>query len=276
MLNTHSGAVAFLALLAERTGDELAATAARRGLSGVRWGLERGIQRGDGQFLYCLSQIDPTLERPGDPPYIKLDLVPQIEDVYTVASSYRLMLANRIHRDEVVDAAIRRALDYWWTGYRAGTVYTYRAYAVLGYAIAAGELDLRYALALPELLRDPQHHTSMQRGLSAFVAPYGLPLLDVRVDGPAAAFVEPVFLRRRAGELLSRSSTSNTRSSGLRVRVALPDGRHASRRRGSTRPPPRSTRSRCRDSSTACEVRSGDVGEFGVAVSRWGSTSRAG
>ncbi len=40
----------------------------------------------------------PTLERPGDPPYIKLDLVPQIEDVYTVASSYRLMLANRIAR----------------------------------------------------------------------------------------------------------------------------------------------------------------------------------
>jgi hypothetical protein len=202
VLNTHSGATAFLALYAERTGDPEARQAAEAGIAAVRWGLERGIQRGDGQFLYCLSQVDPTLERPGDPPYIRLDLVPQIEDVYTVASSYRLLLALRTIDDADVRAAIRRALDYWWVGHRAGTVYTYRAYAVIGYGVAAGEIDLRYALALPEILRDPQQFTSLQRGHSSFVAPHGLPRLFARVQGAAARFVEPVFLRRRAGEYL--------------------------------------------------------------------------
>lgn len=200
VLNTHSGATAFLAALAARTGDAETRASARRGLNAVLWGLEHGVQRGDGQFLYCLSQIDPTLERPGDPPYIKLDLVPQIEDVYTVATSYRLMIANREFRDPAIDAAITRALDYWWTAYRAGTVYTYRAYASLAYAVAAGDIDLRYALALPEILRDPQHFTSMHRGLSAFVAPAGLGLVEVRVGDAAAVGVEPVFLRRTAGE----------------------------------------------------------------------------
>ena len=71
VLNTHSGATAFLAMYAERTGDPDARRGAEAGLAAVRWGLQRGIQRGDGQFLYCLSQVDPTLERPGDPPYIK-------------------------------------------------------------------------------------------------------------------------------------------------------------------------------------------------------------
>ncbi len=223
VLNTHSGATAFLASLAARTGDPETRAAAERGLNAVRWGLERGIQRGDGQFLYCLSQVDPTLERPGDPPYIKLDLVPQIEDVYTVATSYRLLLANRTFRDPVVDAAICRALNYWWMAYRAGTVYTYRAYATLAYAIAAGDLDIRYALALPEILRDPQHFTSMQRGLSAFVAPAGLDLVEVRVSDPAAG-VEPVFLRRAPGEALFALVNVEQPLGRIAVTVRLPAG----------------------------------------------------
>ena len=192
VLNTHSGATAFLAMYAERTGDPDARRGAEAGLAAMRWGLERGIQRGDGQFLYCLSQVDPTLERPGDPPYIKLDLVPQIEDVYTVASSYRLMMALRSIPDPVVTAAIRRALDYWWVGHRAGTVYTYRAYSAIAFGVAAGEIDLRYALALPEILRDREQFTSMQRGLSSFIAPHGLPLVYVRGARPAGSL-------RRAG-----------------------------------------------------------------------------
>lgn len=224
VLNTHCGATAFLAMLAKRTGDTEARHAAEAGIAAVRWGLERGIQRGDGQLLYCLSQVDPTLERPGDPPYLRLDLVPQIEDVYTVASSYRLLMALRTIDDEVVRAAVRRALDYWWTAYRAGRVYTYRAYAVIAYAVAAGDIDLRYALALPELLRDPQHFTSLQRGLSSFVAPHGLPKLDPRIEGVPARFVEPIFLRRRPGEFLFALVNVEQPVARVPVRLRVPAG----------------------------------------------------
>ncbi len=224
VLNTHAGATAFLALYTERTGDPSARQGAEAGLAAVRWGLERGIQRGDGQFLYCLSQVDPTLERPGDPPYIKLDLVPQIEDVYTVASSYRLMMALRSIPDPVVTAAIQRALDYWWVGHRAGTVYTYRAYSAIAFGVAAGEIDLRYALALPEILRDREQFTSMQRGLSSFIAPHGLPLVHVRARGRPGRFVEPVFLRRRRGEFLFALVNTEQPMRHIPLEVGLPPG----------------------------------------------------
>ena len=224
VLNTHSGATAFLAMYAERTGDLDARRGAEAGLAAVRWGLERGIQRGDGQFLYCLSQVDPTLERPGDPPYIKLDLVPQIEDVYTVASSYRLMMALRSIPDPVVTAAIRRALDYWWVGHRAGTVYTYRAYSAIAFGVAAGEIDLRYALALPEILRDREQFTSMQRGLSSFIAPHGLPMVYVRARGRPGRFVEPVFVRRRPGEYLFALVNTEQPMRQIPVEIGLPVG----------------------------------------------------
>ena len=224
VLNTHSGATAFLAMYAERTGDPHARRGAEAGLAAMRWGLERGIQRGDGQFLYCLSQVDPTLERPGDPPYIKLDLVPQIEDVYTVASSYRLMMALRSIPDPVITAAIRRALDYWWVGHRAGTVYTYRAYSAIAFGVAAGEIDLRYAMALPEILRDREQFTSMQRGLSSFIAPHGLPLVYVRARGRPGRFVEPVFVRRRRGEYLFALVNTEQPMRNIPVEVGLPAG----------------------------------------------------
>lgn len=224
VLNTHSGATAFLAMYAERTGDPDARRGAEAGLAAMRWGLERGIQRGDGQFLYCLSQVDPTLERPGDPPYIKLDLVPQIEDVYTVASSYRLMMALRSIPDPVITAAIRRALDYWWVGHRAGTVYTYRAYSAIAFGVAAGEIDLRYAMALPEILRDREQFTSMQRGLSSFIAPHGLPLVYVRARGRPGRFVEPVFVRRRRGEYLFALVNTEQPMRNIPVEVGLPAG----------------------------------------------------
>ncbi len=224
VLNTHAGATEFLALLYERTSDDGAQRGMENGIAAFKWGLERGIQKGNGQFLYCLSQIDPTLERPGDPPYLQLDLVPQIEDVYTVASSYRLLMANRIVRDAEVDAAIRRALDYWWTGYKEGRVYTYRAYAVLAYALAAGELDLAYALALPALLKQPQHFTSMQRGLSSFVAPAGLPGLRVRVEALSQSLIEPIFLRRTNDEFLFALVNIEFPQREVPVTVELPAG----------------------------------------------------
>ena len=224
VLNTHSGATAFLAMYAERTGDPDARRGAEAGLAAMRWGLERGIQRGDGQFLYCLSQIDPTLERPGDPPYIRLDLVPQIEDVYTVASSYRLMMALRSIPDPVITAAIGRALDYWWVGHRAGTVYTYRAYSAIAFGVAAGEIDLRYAMALPEILRDREQFTSMQRGLSSFIAPHGLPMVYVRARGRPGRFVEPIFVRRRRGEYLFALVNTEQPMRNIPIEVGLPVG----------------------------------------------------
>lgn len=224
VLNTHSGATAFLAMYAERTGDPHARRGAEAGLKAMRWGLERGIQRGDGQFLYCLSQIDPTLERPGDPPYIRLDLVPQIEDVYTVASSYRLMMALRSIPDPVITAAIGRALDYWWVGHRAGTVYTYRAYSAIAFGVAAGEIDLRYAMALPEILRDREQFTSMQRGLSSFIAPHGLPMPYVRARGRPGRFVEPIFVRRRRGECLFALVNTEQPMRNIPIEVGLPAG----------------------------------------------------
>lgn len=225
VLNTHAGATEFLAQLYERTGDEDALEAVKRGFDAFKWGLERGIQKGDGQFYYCLSQLDPRLELPGDPPYVQRNLVPQIEDVYTVASSYRLMMANRLIDDDEVTAAIRRALDYWWSGYRDGAAITYRAYAVIAYALAAGEIDTRYALALPELLKDPELHTSMQRGLSSFIAPAGLPGLRVEVQGSAAACVEPVFIRRRPDEFVFALVNMEFGQAGLKAIVELPSER---------------------------------------------------
>jgi hypothetical protein len=56
--NTHAGATVFLALLYERTGDGEARVGMERGVNAFKLGLERGIQKGNGQFLYCLSQVD--------------------------------------------------------------------------------------------------------------------------------------------------------------------------------------------------------------------------
>lgn len=266
VLNTHAGATEFLAQLYERTGDEDALEAVKRGVDAFKWGLERGIQKGDGQFYYCLSQLDPRLELPGDPPYVQRNLVPQIEDVYTVASSYRLMMANRIIGDDEVTAAIGRALDYWWTGYRDGSVITYRAYAVIAYALAAGEIDPRYALALPELLKDPELYTSMQRGLSSFIAPAGLPGLHVEVQGPAAACVEPVFIRRRQDEFVFALVNMEFGQSGLKAMVDPPAGRPV--RAAAILDPASGHRTPIATENSAgrVEITVPDLPEFGVAL----------
>jgi hypothetical protein len=266
VLNTHAGACAFLAQLAERTGDPKAYAALEAGIAGFRWAVEQGAQRGNGQLLYCLSQIDPTLERPGDPPYIKLDLVPQIEDVYTVASTYRLLVANRVQRDPALAEPLCKALDYWWTGYRAGTVYTYRAYAAIAYGLAAGELDLRYALALPEILRDPQHHTSMQHGLSSFVAPHGLLGLPISVDGAAGAAIEPVFLRRTAEEYLVAVVNLEQPLSDIPVRIALPGGERVREVRAIDPADHSETRLPHASDAGSAQVSLPSLQEFGVTV----------
>ena len=214
VLNTHAGATEFLALLYERTGDDEARVGMERGVNAFKLGLERGIQKSSGQFLYCLSQADPTLERPGDPPYLRLDLVPQIEDVYTVASSYRLMLANRVARDPEITAAVRRALNYWWGGYREGKVYTYRAYAVIAFAVAAGGSTS----STPSRSRSCSRTPTTSRRFS---------VASRASSRPPAARASPSKRRRSSsrsscGDVqassCSRSSTSNTRVAGSRSR----------------------------------------------------------
>lgn len=266
VLNTHAGATEFLAQLYERTGDEVARDAMQRGIEAFKWGLRQGIQKGDGQFFYCLSQVDPRLELPGDPPYVRHNLVPQIEDVYTIASSYRLMMTNRIARDEEVAAAVSRALDYWWKGYREGAVVTYRAYAVIAYALAAGEIDPRYALALPELLKDREHYTSMQRGLSSFIHPAGLPGLRVEVAGAAAALIEPVFIRRAEEEFVFALVNMEGGQSDVGVDVDLPSGLRATSATGLDPASGRRTPLALGGSDGRVRVVVPDLPEFGVTL----------
>ena len=194
-LNTHASVLMIFSMLWRRTNDAEARTGLDHGVNAFNRALDLGLQRPDGQFLYSLSQIDPRFELPGDPPYIQAQLIPEIENVYTVLSAFRLLVANRISGDPAVANACARALAYFWAGYKNGTAHTYRCYPVKTFGIAAGELDLRFAFALPTLLADPQHWTSIYRGFSAWVAPLGHK--GLLVEHPTAAGgLESVFMRR--------------------------------------------------------------------------------
>jgi hypothetical protein len=182
-------------LLWTRVQDAEAKQGLEHGINAFKRALEQGLQRSNGQFLYMLSQLDPRYDRPGDPPYVQSNLIPEIEDVYTVLSTFRLIVANRVARDPVVEEACIRALNYFWGVQGAGTAYTYRSYLVKTYGIAAGEVDLRYAFSLPRFLKDPDNWTSIYRGLSAWVAPYQQKGLLVDLPGQPAG-VESVFLSR--------------------------------------------------------------------------------
>jgi hypothetical protein len=186
-----------MSLLWTRENDEDARRGLANGVDGFKLALDQGLQRANGQFLYALSQIEPRLERPGDPPYLQTDLIPEIDDVYTMLSAFRLLVANRVAQDPVVARACARAVNYWWQAQRAGTTYTYRPYPVKTFALAAGELDLRYAFNLPHLLRDPENWTSIYRGFSAWVAPWEHKGLLVEAQGDPGG-VESVFLHRDA------------------------------------------------------------------------------
>jgi hypothetical protein len=182
-------------LLWSRLHDEEAKRGLDYGINAFKRGLNAGLQRGNGQFLYSLSQIDPRYERPGDPPYLQTNLIPEIEDVYTVLAAFRLLIANRVSRDPAVRDSCARALNYWWLAHRDGKAYTYRSYQVKTFGVAAGEIDLRYAFSLPHLLADPDNWTSIYRGFSAWVAPFGNKALLVEPEGEAAG-IESVFLSR--------------------------------------------------------------------------------
>ena len=196
-LNTHASVLMIMSLLWTREQDEDAKRGMTNGVNAFKLALEAGLQRSNGQFLYALSQADPRLERPGDPPYLQTDLIPEIDDVYTMLSAFRLLVANRVAQDPVVARACARAVNYWWQAERAGTTYTYRPYQVKTFGLAAGELDLRYAFNLPHLLRDRDNWTSIYRGFSAWVAPCGYKGLLVEATGDPAG-VESVFLHRDA------------------------------------------------------------------------------
>jgi hypothetical protein len=194
-LNTHASVLLIFSLLWTRLQDQEARRGLDYGVNAFKRGLGEGLQRPNGQFLYSLSQADPRYERPGDPPYLQTNLIPEIEDVYTVLSAFRLLVANRVARDPTVQASCARALNYWWQAHREGRAHTYRSYAVKTFGIAAGDVDLRYAFCLPHLLADPDNWTSIYRGFSGWVAPWQNKALLVEADGHPAG-IETVFLSR--------------------------------------------------------------------------------
>ena len=182
-LNTHASVLLIFSLLWTRVQDSEVKRGMLNGINAFKRGLAEGLQRSDGMFLYSLSQIDPRYDRPGDPPYLQTNLIPEIEGVYTVLSAFRLLVANRVAADPVVREACGRALSYFWRAERDGRAYTYRSYAVKTFGIAAGEIDLRYAFNLPHLLADPDNWTSIYRGFSAWVAPWKNKGLPVTFEG---------------------------------------------------------------------------------------------
>jgi hypothetical protein len=194
-LNTHASVLLIFSLLWTRLQDQEAKQGLDYGVNAFRQALGNGLQRANGQFLYSLSQMDPRLERPGDPQYLQSNLIPEIEDVYTVLSAFRLLVANRVARDPVVRDSCARALNYFWAAHLAGTAYTYRSYAVKTFGIGAGELDLRFAFSLPHFLKDPDNWTAIYRGFSAWVAPHGRKGLLIDIEGRPPA-IESVFLSR--------------------------------------------------------------------------------
>jgi hypothetical protein len=209
-------------MLWTRTGDAEARQGLDFGINAFKRALAQGMQRGDGQFLYSLSQIDPRYELPGDPPYIQAQLIPELENVYTVLSSFRLLIANRVAGDPAVADACARALSYFWAGYRNHAAHTYRSYPVKTFGVAAGEIDLRFAFALPTLLADPENWTSIYRGFSAWVAPLGHKGLLVEYPGVAAG-TDSVFLRRDDAGFTFATVNVGPPVTTLPVRIELDD-----------------------------------------------------
>jgi hypothetical protein len=209
-------------MLWSRTSDAEARIGLDHGVNAFNRALDLGLQRPDGQFLYALSQIDPRFELPGDPPYIQAQLIPEIENVYTVLSAFRLLVANRVSRDPSVANACARALAYFWAGHKTGAAHTYRCYPVKAFGLAAGELDLRFAFALPTLLADPEHWTSIYRGFSAWVAPLGHKGLLVEHPG-AAGGLESVFMRRDDEGFTFANVNVGPPATSVPVRVQLDD-----------------------------------------------------
>ncbi len=194
-LNTHSSVCLIFSLLWTRLQDEEAKMGLDYGVNAFKLGLDKGLQRANGQYLYMLSQLDPRMELPGDPPYFSSELIPQIEDVYNVLSAFRMMIANRVSKDPVVAESCARALSYHWNAHREGKAYTYRSYTVKTFGIGAGELDLRFAFSLPEFLKNPDEWTAIYKGFSAWVAPLGQKGLLVEALGTPAG-LESVYLSR--------------------------------------------------------------------------------
>jgi hypothetical protein len=219
-LNTHASACMIFSLLWTRVKDEEARRGMTNGINAFKLGLAQGLQRPTGEFFYSLSQIDPRYDRPGDPPYLQTNLIPEIEGVYTVLSAFRLLVANRVASDVAVREACARALSYWWRAERDGKAYTYRSYAVKTFGIAAGEIDLRYAFNLPHLLSDPDNWTSIYRGFSAWVAPWKNKALLVGVEGDPPG-MDSVFLSRNDEEFRFALVNTGIPRSNIPVSVEL-------------------------------------------------------
>lgn len=219
-LNTHVSAIMVFSLLWTRVKDEEARRGMLNGVNAFKLGLAQGLQRPNGEFYYSLSQINPRYDRPGDPPYLQTNLIPEIEGVYTVLASFRLLVANRVVQDPMVRDACAKALDYFWRAELDGKAYTYRSYAVKTFGLAAGEIDLRYAFNLPHLLSDPDNWTSIYRGFSAWVAPWkNKALLVSAEDDPPG--IETVFLSRNDKAFRFAMVNTGIPRSNIPVRVEL-------------------------------------------------------
>ena len=108
-----------------------------------------------------------------------------------------MMVANRVsQRIRSSRSRARRALSYHWNGApgRQG-VHLSLVHRQDVCGVGAGELDLRFAFALPELLKDPDQWTAIYKGFSAWVAPLGQKGLLVEALGRPAG-IESVYLSR--------------------------------------------------------------------------------
>lgn len=227
-LNTHVSAIMIFSLLWTRVQDQEVRRGMFNGVNAFKLGLQQGLQRPNGEFYYSLSQIDPRYDRPGDPPYLQTNLIPEIEGVYTVLASFRLLVANRVVQDPVVRDACAKALNYFWRAELDGKAYTYRSYAVKTFGIAAGEIDLRYAFNLPHLLSDPDNWTAIYRGFSAWVAPWKNKALLVSPEGDPPG-LESVFLSRNDDAFRFAVVNTGIPRSNIPVSVELDDRSAGSR-----------------------------------------------
>jgi hypothetical protein len=116
---------------------------------------------------------------------------------------------------------IRKALLYFWRGYQRGDTHTYRSYPVIAYAVAAGDIDLRFALALPLMMKDRDNLTAIHRGFSPFMKPFGTVTYPVEVRDLGPTGVEPVFIRSNNREFLFALVNIEHPVAGLTIAVQV-------------------------------------------------------
>ena len=171
-LNTHASVLMIFSLLWSRIADAEAKRGLEYGVNAFKRALSMGSSdRAGSSSTACRRSTHDTNGRG----IRRTSRTTSSRRSRTSTRSSRYsgcLVANRVQQDPVV-AESCRALAYFWQANRAGRASTYRSYPVKTFGIAAGDVDLRFAFALPYLLRDPDNWTSIYRGFSAWVAPSG-------------------------------------------------------------------------------------------------------